>query len=88
MEPQTVNIPANFTDAGRILGLFNIRNTVEMLIFTVPIAFIFFACFPFGLTVKIIAIAVVIVPIAGFSLNGRLPPDPLPQNGYPAHFAK
>ena len=70
MEPQTINIPANFTDAGRILGLFDIRNTVEALVLTVPIAFLFFMFLPFGLTVKIIASAVFIVPIAGFSLTG------------------
>ena len=70
MEPQTINIPANFTDAGRIFGMFEIRNTIETLIFVVPIVLIFFALMPFGLTVTIISCAVVIVPIGGFSLMG------------------
>ena len=70
MEPQAVNIPANFTDAGKILGLFDIRNMVEALILTIPIAFLFFTFLPFGLTAKIITGAVFIVPIAGFSLIG------------------
>ena len=70
MEPQAILIPANFTDAGRILGLFDIRNTVEALIFTIPIAFVFFALLPFGLTARIITGSVFIVPTAGFSLIG------------------
>ena len=70
MEPQTANIPTNFTESGKIFGLFEIRNTVEALILTAPVAFLFFKLLPFGLTAKIITSAVLIVPIAGFSLIG------------------
>ena len=70
MEPQAILIPSNFSDAGKILGFFDIRNTVEALILTIPVAFLFFGIFPFSFTTKIIAGAVFIVPIAGFSLIG------------------
>ena len=70
MEPQTVSIPSNFTDAGKILGLFEFRNLAEALILSLPAAFLNFAFLSFDLTIKIIASAVFIVPIAGFSLIG------------------
>ena len=70
MEPQVIAIPTNFTESGKILGIFDIRNTVEAIILTIPVAFLFFGVLPFNLTVKIIAGAVFIVPIAGFSLIG------------------
>jgi len=50
--------------------MFEIRNTVEAVIFTLPAACIFFYLLPFDLTVKIISSAVLIVPIIGFSLMG------------------
>ena len=70
MEPQNIHIPANFTDAGKILGMFEIRNTVEALILIIPVILLFFVALPFGLTAKIISGAVVIVPVAGFALIG------------------
>ena len=33
----TYRIPANYTDAGRLFGLFPIRNTVEAVILAVPV---------------------------------------------------
>ena len=70
MEPQNVHIPTNFTDAGKILGMFEIRNTVEALILIIPVILIFFVALPLSLTAKIISGAVVIVPVAGFALIG------------------
>jgi hypothetical protein len=72
METPTVNIPANFTDAGKILGMFEIRNTVEALIVSVPPAVLLFRALPFGLTAKAIICAVFLVPAAGFCLTGVL----------------
>jgi len=70
MEPQVINIPANFTDAGKIFGMFEIRNTIEMLVFIAPVILIVFGLVPVGLTAKIIISAVIIVPLGGFSLMG------------------
>ena len=30
-------IPANFTDAGRVMGLFELRNLVEAALLTLPV---------------------------------------------------
>ena len=38
MEEITVVIPVNFTDAGRLFGLFEIRNAVEAVLICVPTA--------------------------------------------------
>ena len=38
MEEITVVIPVNFTDAGRLFGLFEIRNAVEAVLICVPLA--------------------------------------------------
>ena len=65
-----VPIPTNYTDAGKILGLFDIRNVVETLLLTAPFIYISFAWIPVGLTLKIIICAVFAVPIGGFALMG------------------
>lgn len=67
MDP--IIIPANYTDAGKILGYFSLRNVLEAAIFGIPGIFLMFML-PFGLTTNIIAGAVVIVPLCGFSLIG------------------
>lgn len=36
MNYEVYHIPSNFTDAGRIMGLFELRNLVEAVILTVP----------------------------------------------------
>ena len=51
-------IPANFTDAGRVMGLFELRNLVEA------------ALLPLPLTPKIIVTMVIVVPLGGFGLLG------------------
>ena len=33
-------IPTNFTDAGRIMGLFEIRNLIEAVLLTMPILYL------------------------------------------------
>ena len=69
MEP-TVQIPTNFTDAGKLLGMFEIRNTLECLIFCVPILWAVLAFSPFGLTGTVILASVLLIPICGFALMG------------------
>ena len=64
------HIPANYTDAGRLFGLFPIRNTVEAAILAVPTLFFCFRLPPFALTTNIVITMVLVVPTAGFALIG------------------
>ena len=66
----TYHIPANYTDAGRLFGLFPIRNTVEAAIIAVPTLFLCFRLLPFALTTNIVITLVLVVPTAGFALIG------------------
>ena len=70
MNYETYYIPANFTDAGRILGLFEIRNVVEAIILGVPVLFLCAYFLPFSITTKVIVTLVLFVPVAGFALIG------------------
>ena len=70
MEPQTIHIPANFTDAGKIFGVFEIRNCIEALVLVIPAVFAFFKLLPLGIQTKIILSSLIIVPLAGFALIG------------------
>ena len=69
MEP-TVFIPTNFTDAGKLLGMFEIRNVVECFILCVPIALLAILLSPFGLTGTIILVTVLVISIGGFAMIG------------------
>lgn len=70
MNIQSYHIPSNFTDAGKILGAFVVRNVVESVILVVPIAFLCFAYLPLEITAKIIVSLIIVVPVGGFSLIG------------------
>lgn len=70
MNLDTYFIPANFTDAGRLFGLFEIRNVVEAVILGVPVLFLCLTLLPFTLTTNIIITLVVFIPVAGFALIG------------------
>ena len=67
MEEITVVIPVNFTDAGRLFGLFEIRNAVEAVFICVPLAALLM---PFGLLVRIGIVSAVTVITGGFALIG------------------
>ena len=70
MNFETYHIPANFTDAGRILGLFEIRNVVEAVLLAVPALYLCLALLPLPLTPKLIVTIVVVIPVGGFALTG------------------
>ena len=70
MNYEVYHIPTNFTDAGRIMGLFELRNLIEAAILTIPVLYLCIAFLPFKLTTKIIVILMVIVPLGGFGLIG------------------
>jgi len=70
MNYEVYHIPTNFTDAGRVMGLFELRNLVETVIITLPVLYLCIAFLPFELTTKIIATLIIVVPLGGFGLIG------------------
>ena len=70
MNYETYYIPANYTDAGRIFGLFEIRNVIEALLLGVPVLAFCLKFLPFGLTAKIILTLVIVIPAVGFAVMG------------------
>lgn len=57
-------------DAGRVFGLFEIRNFIEALILTLPLLLLCFKLLPFEISVKLVIALSVAVPIGGFALIG------------------
>lgn len=64
------HIPTNFTDAGRILGLFELRNLIEAVLLVIPTLYFCIVWLPLTLTPKIIVTMVIVVPTGGFGLMG------------------
>ena len=46
MNYEVYHIPTNFTDAGRIMGLFELRNLIEAAILTIPVLYLCIAFLP------------------------------------------
>ena len=65
MNYEVYHIPTNFTDAGRVMGLFELRNLVEAVLLTIPALYLCIAYLPFEFTTKIIVTLVIIVPLGG-----------------------
>lgn len=63
-------IPANYTDAGRLFGLFEIRNAIEAVVLGLPILGACAAWLPLPITWKIVATLFLLVPVCGFALIG------------------
>ena len=70
MNYEVYHIPTNFTDAGRVMGLFELRNLVEAVVLTIPVLYLCIAFLPFALSTMIMVTLVVIVPVGGFGLIG------------------
>lgn len=70
MESITIIIPANYTDAGKILGLFEIRKLVEAAVLCTPLLVFMLFCLPFAITTNIVVSSVIIVPLGGFAIMG------------------
>lgn len=64
------HIPANFTDAGKLFGIFEVRNGVEAVILSVPLFFLCFSYLPFSITTNIIITMIIVIPTGGFALIG------------------
>ena len=67
---ETYYIPVNFTDAGRVMGMFELRNLVEAVILTLPVLYFCLVMLPFELTTKITVTLIAVVPLGGFGLLG------------------
>lgn len=70
MSNETYYIPTNFTDAGRVMGLFELRNLIEAVVLTLPILYLCLAFVPLSMTPKIVVTLTVLVPVGGFGLIG------------------
>lgn len=70
MNYDVYHIPTNYTDAGRLLGLFEIRNTIETVLLSIPVLFFCLYFLPLALTSKIVATLTAVVPLGGFGLIG------------------
>ena len=69
MEP-IIFIPTNYTDAGKLLGMFEIRNVVECAVLCIPLTLLCILLSPLGLTGTIILIMVLDISVGGFALIG------------------
>lgn len=63
-------IPVNFTDAGKLMGAFHIRNAIEAVAMSIPITLLLMRFLPFDFTTRLMITILVCVPIAGFALIG------------------
>ena len=70
MNYEVYHIPSNFTDAGRVFGLFEIRNVIETVLLAVPVLYLCIALLPLSLLPKVIVTMVVVIPVGGFALTG------------------
>ena len=70
MKYETYHIPVNYTDAGKLFGVFEIRNTIETLIICLPVLFLCLVLLPLTLMPKIIVTLTILVPAGGFALIG------------------
>lgn len=70
MNYESYYIPVNYTDAGRVMGLFEMRNLIETLLLTLPTLYLCIILLPLALTPKIIVTLTIIVPVGGFGLVG------------------
>ena len=66
----TVYIPTNYTDAGKLFGMFEIRNAIECVILCVPLVWLLFSLTPFNLMTTLVIAFVLVIPTGGFALMG------------------
>ena len=70
MSYEVYHIPSNFTDAGRVFGLFEIRNVIEAVLLAVPVLYLCIALLPLTLAPKVIVTMIIVIPVGGFALTG------------------
>jgi hypothetical protein len=64
------HIPANYTDAGKLFGLFEVRNGIEAVILSLPLLYLCFSTLTFSITTNLIITMIVVIPVGGFALIG------------------
>ena len=104
MSYQSYHIPANYTDSGKLFGLFPIRNAIEALALAGPGLVLCLRFLPFTVTTRVVIALIIAIPLGGFALIG-IQDDPLTRfvaawwkwrrgrgiityNGSPAHDKK
>ena len=70
MDSETYYIPVNYTDAGKLFGLFEIRNAIEAVVLGLPVLGLCATLLPLTITWKIIVTLCLLVPTVGFALIG------------------
>lgn len=70
MDNTIIYIPNNYTEAGRIFGMFEMRNAAEALLLCIPLVLLTILLSPFGLTGTLIIATVLVVSVGGFALIG------------------
>ena len=70
MNYEVYHIPSNFTDAGRVFGLFEMRIVIETVFLAVPILYLCIALLPLTLMPKIVVTIIVVIMVGGFALTG------------------
>ena len=70
MDSETYYIPVNYTDAGKLFGLFEIRTQSSRLSWACRSWVFCTALLPFTITWKIIVTLCLLVPTVGFALIG------------------
>ena len=69
----TYFIPANFTDAGRVFGMFELRNCIEAVVLAAPtlgLCMLIARQLAVSLTIKLVISLCLLVPVCGFALIG------------------
>lgn len=70
MNNTIVYIPNNYTESGRIFGMFEMRNVAESLILCIPLVLLTILLSPFGLMGTLIIATVLVVSVGGLALIG------------------
>ena len=64
-------VPVNYTDSGKLFGgMVSARNAVEMLFLVLSVGFIEFELIPMVETVRIIVMAITLIPLAILAMVG------------------
>ena len=70
MNRETYYIPTNFTDAGRVMGLFELRNLVEAVLLAIPVLYLCIVLITLPLSAKVTVTLILVIPLGGFALIG------------------
>lgn len=64
-------IPANYTDSGRILGgMVSVRNAIETVALVLIFGFVELKLIPMSEVVRIVVMAITLIPLAVISITG------------------